>query len=157
MRVARRGGGHDARFQVQVNINGGGEHGGVGPLQYFGKLVVEGSEECGGIVRQVGKLFHQAPEHGGDQGGADAVPHHVADDGPTPESPTGKASNQSPATPSEGVKMWWKSAFRVTPRSVREREGARRGAGRTGFHGPGRFPFPGTCSVLPGCGPFPSP
>ena len=42
---------------------------------------------------------------------------------PTPELPTGKASNQSPATPSEGVKMWWKSTWRVRPCSVWEREG----------------------------------
>lgn len=29
MRVPGRGGGHDAGFQIQVNINGGGEHRGI--------------------------------------------------------------------------------------------------------------------------------
>ena len=72
---------HDPGFQIQVNINGRGKHGGVRPLQDFGELVVEGSKESRRVIRQVGQLFHQAAEHGGDQGGADAVAHHVADDG----------------------------------------------------------------------------
>ena len=81
MRMSGCGGCHDPGFQIQVNINGGGEHGGVRPLQDFGELVVEGSKESRRVIRQVGQLFHQAAEHGGDQGGADAVAHHVANDG----------------------------------------------------------------------------
>lgn len=78
--VACTGKSHAALSQIQIDVAGRGKHGDVGAVEYPVELSIEAGEQKPGSISQIGNLFHETTQHGGDECRTHAMPHHIADE-----------------------------------------------------------------------------